>query len=376
MTRDGQFFPIRVSSKFAICGLPLTVDSYRTCSFGCRYCFANERVIMPIAQEALRSADVGALRRKLVKIFERGEVNQDDFLGNLIFDKITWHFGGLSDPFQPCEARLGVTKAITELARQYGITILYSTKTDTVDWSYLDPDFHAFQLSITNTQDRRDIEPNVPAFQDRHRFYRELKDRGFKVGIRLQPFIPGVTGISIIEAFHDADYYSIEGLKLVPQNREQRQELLKLTGLQPSDFTQMGLLNIKPHIRERLYRPIISELDARGIPYSIADNDMHHISKSSCCCGSPLIRRSTTFNNTALYFAHGDYSKDMVLSKLGKYADCRANHLFTSNRQEGLKTVRDFITARFGRESSPFSKKFLYGHRENGQTSLDEGGMT
>ena len=41
-----KFEGLNVSSKFGICGLPLRIDSYKTCSFGCRYCFANGRKIM------------------------------------------------------------------------------------------------------------------------------------------------------------------------------------------------------------------------------------------------------------------------------------------------------------------------------------------
>lgn len=40
------FIPIAVSSKFAICGVPIRLDSYKTCSFGCKYCFAENRKIM------------------------------------------------------------------------------------------------------------------------------------------------------------------------------------------------------------------------------------------------------------------------------------------------------------------------------------------
>lgn len=39
------FNPLNVSSKFAICGLPIRVDTYKNCSFGCKYCFSNSRVI-------------------------------------------------------------------------------------------------------------------------------------------------------------------------------------------------------------------------------------------------------------------------------------------------------------------------------------------
>jgi DNA repair photolyase len=39
------FNPLNVSSKFAICGLPIRVDTYKNCGFGCSYCFANNRVV-------------------------------------------------------------------------------------------------------------------------------------------------------------------------------------------------------------------------------------------------------------------------------------------------------------------------------------------
>lgn len=41
-----KFNILSVSSKFAICGLPLRVDTYKTCSFACKYCFSNCRKIM------------------------------------------------------------------------------------------------------------------------------------------------------------------------------------------------------------------------------------------------------------------------------------------------------------------------------------------
>ena len=46
-----KFIPLNVSSKFAICGVPLRVDTYKTCSFGCKYCFANYRKIMEFEKE-------------------------------------------------------------------------------------------------------------------------------------------------------------------------------------------------------------------------------------------------------------------------------------------------------------------------------------
>jgi len=35
------FNPISFSSKIGICGLPIRLDTYKTCSFSCKYCFSN-----------------------------------------------------------------------------------------------------------------------------------------------------------------------------------------------------------------------------------------------------------------------------------------------------------------------------------------------
>ena len=46
-----KFAPLAVSSKFAICGLPIRMDTYKYCTFGCKYCFSNNRKIMEIEKE-------------------------------------------------------------------------------------------------------------------------------------------------------------------------------------------------------------------------------------------------------------------------------------------------------------------------------------
>ena len=43
-----KFNALTVSSKIGACGLPLRMDSYRTCAFGCNYCFSNNRVLRKI----------------------------------------------------------------------------------------------------------------------------------------------------------------------------------------------------------------------------------------------------------------------------------------------------------------------------------------
>lgn len=355
-----KFNPLNVSSKFAICGLPLRVDTYKTCSFNCVYCFSNNRKIMEF-EKNLQIGNIDYVKKKLDKIFNKNIVGEDNFLDNLIKDRITWHAGGMSDPFQPIEKKYKITKQLIDITNEYGIDILFSTKGDSVYDCDINNNLHTFQISITNIENRIDIEPNVPDINKRIDFYKKLKQDGFKVGIRVQPFIPNVTKTDIIEVFKDADYFTIEGIKLVPQNKEQKDYLCSVLNLDLGDFTQMGLLNLKPEIRINLYKDFIEKLEKYNIPYSIADNDLHDLSKSGCCCGDVLAKKTTTFNNTYLINKYGiDYNIENVFCNLGKYSNCKCNFLFTSNRQEGCVNIKEFYEKRFNRKSSPFSPMFLY----------------
>ena len=355
-----MFNSLNVSSKFAICGLPIRVDTYKNCTFGCEYCFANCRKIMEFGKE-FQIGNIKQIERLLHKIFDLKEVNKENLLEVLISQKITWHCGGMSDPFQPIEKEIGITKQLINLSNKYEIPILFSTKSNTVYDCNINPKLHTFQLSITNIYNRKDIEPNVPNIDSRYEFYKNLKNKGFKVGIRIQPFLPNITDLELVKMFKDADNFTLEGIKIVPQNKEHKEYILKTLNLNKEDFTQMGLLNLKPTIRLKMYEPFINYFKENNISFSIADNDLHYIGTNKCCCGDKLVTKSTNFNNTAMLIKYGEkYTINDINNELGDCANCKCNHLFTSNRQEGCKTIKEFYEKRFNRKSSPFSPKFQY----------------
>lgn len=365
------FNPLNVSSKFAICGLPIRVDTYKNCGFGCKYCFSNNRKVCEFDKQ-LQIANLTTLKRKLDNIFNKGKIKNTNFLDTLIEDGITWHCGGMSDPFQPVENKYHITKQMIDICNEYNISILFSTKSNTVYGADIRPDIHTFQLSVSNTDDMKSIEPNVPSIDSRLAFFKDLKSKGFKVGIRIQPFIPNISTLKIVEMFKDADNFTLEGIKLVPQNKEHKDYLIDILGLNKEDFTQMGLLNLKPEIRLDMYKPFIKYFIANNIPFSIADNDLHYIGTNSCCCGDMLVKKSTSFNNTAMIKKYGeDYAKEQLDEELFNSGcrDCRCNQLFTSNRQEGCVTVQEFYDKRFYRKSSPFSPEFQY-KKEQCQISM------
>ena len=356
------FNPLSISSKYAICGLPLRLDTYKFCTFGCKYCFSNYRKVCEF-EKTIQVANPQTLKRMFEKIFNKAEINETNLLDKLLSQRITLHCGGMSDPFQPCEKKLGITKQTIDICNEYEQHILFSTKSDTTYSVNIRPDLHTFQLSVTHLTNDKRIESNVTPIEKRIEFYRKLKRDGFKVGIRIQPFIPGITTDEIIDVFHDADHFTIEGLKMVPQSHEQREYLLKLLNLESSDFTCRGLLNLKPELRLKLYEPLLQKLNERHLSYSIADNDLRYIGNNRCCCGDSLVEKSTDFNTTALIMDCGKcYSQDVLNKRLKVcgISDCKASCYVTSNRTKGCTTVQDFYDYGFDKKSSPFSPKFTY----------------
>ena len=96
-------------------------------------------------EKTLQVANVDSIEKRLHRIFIEKSVNQDNFLDCLITNGITWHFGGMSDPFQPVNKRLHITNYIVDVCNKYNISILFSTKSDTIHNANVRPDLHAFQ---------------------------------------------------------------------------------------------------------------------------------------------------------------------------------------------------------------------------------------
>ena len=87
MEKFKKFNCLNVSSKFAICGLPLRVDTYKTCSFGCTYCFSNCRKIMEF-EKNLQIGNIKQLEKTLKRVYDDEIVKDDNFLDMLLQEKI------------------------------------------------------------------------------------------------------------------------------------------------------------------------------------------------------------------------------------------------------------------------------------------------
>ena len=360
------FNPISFSSKIGICGLPIRLDTYKDCTFLCKYCFSNGNAFGNKGKN-IQIGSTRAVKMRLDKIFIRHEIEKYSFLDYLIEKGYTWHCGGMSDPFQPLEKTVQATKKIIDITNDYNIHILFSTKSDTYYNCNLTPNLHNFQLSITNLNNNKEIQPNVPDIESRYKFFNQLKEKGFKVGIRIQPFIPGITTLDIVKKFKQADHFTLESIKIVPSNWQQRSYIPKLTNLTEDDFQTKGLMNVKPELKLQWYQPFIEYFEKNKLSYSIADNDLHDLGNNNCCCGDALVfSKSTPFNNTHLLHTIGlDYTLDDIIKAIDKegLSNCDFRQHFTRAGKDRY-ILKDYFAEKFSSSKNPLSPKFLYNKKQ------------
>lgn len=147
-------------------------------------------------------------------------------------------------------------------------------------------------------------------------------------------------------------------------HKEYRQKLTELLNIPISDFKFSGLYNLKSELKLKYYKPFIEKLELYNIPFSIADNDLRSISKSKCCCGDVLIKKSTDFNTTALLKKYGsDYSLQNVYEEIGCYGDCSCKSL----KQLPFKTASFCL-----HKINPFNKDYRGPESKNAASPLKQ----
>jgi DNA repair photolyase len=172
-----------------------TVNPYRGCAMGCRYCYAaytHEYLGLEAAGSfhstiyAKSFAPEETLRR-LVAVARRGE-------------RIA--LGTATDPYQPGETELGVTRRFLECATQVrGLRLGITTKGAIIlrDLDLLARIHRRGHLSVQvslNSLDApllRRIEPWAPPPEVRLEVLRRLALAGLRVGLSLSPILPAIT---------------------------------------------------------------------------------------------------------------------------------------------------------------------------------------
>jgi len=201
-----------------------TINPYRGCEFGCRYCYARYthefmemRDGMEFEQKIYVKQHAASLLRR-----ELRRVKPDEAIA----------LGTATDPYQPAERRYEVTRTILEefaLHRSYELGIVTKSNLIVRDLDLLKEVAKTNRLSVhvtvttLNVELARILEPRAPRPDLRLDAVRILSQAGLRVGLSCSPVVPGITdspkdleGLIHAAADAGADYVFANPLFLKP----------------------------------------------------------------------------------------------------------------------------------------------------------------
>ncbi|HVB86664.1 MAG TPA: radical SAM protein [Candidatus Dormibacteraeota bacterium] len=197
--RGAEYFLLPVRSILNECHserVPFrwTVNPYRGCEFGCRYCYARYT-------HEYMDLDGGDFESKIYVKQNAGALVERDLDSEKIWGEHI-AIGTATDPYQPAEREFGATRAILEkMAQREGLSLSITTKSDQVvkDIDLLkrvsERSSLTVNVTITTVRTRlaRMLEPRAPRPDLRLAAVRKLRDAGISTGVFAMPILPGLT---------------------------------------------------------------------------------------------------------------------------------------------------------------------------------------
>jgi len=171
-----------------------TINPYRGCEFGCRYCYAR------YTHEFMEMRDGIEFEQKIYVKQHAADLLRYDLRRVKPHESIA--LGTATDPYQPAERRYEVTRGILdEFARHRGFELGIVTKSTLLvrDLDLLKRVAQSNKLSIhvtittLNTGLARILEPRAPRPDLRLDAVAALAQAGLRVGISCSPVVPGIT---------------------------------------------------------------------------------------------------------------------------------------------------------------------------------------
>ena len=168
-----------------------TVNPYRGCEFGCKYCYAR------YAHEFMELRDPELFERKIYAKQFHASCFRDE-LRRLKTGETIW-IGTATDPYQPAERRFRITRGMLDVfAGERGFELGITTKSDLIarDSELLAriarKNGVSVHLTITTLDEglARILEPRAPRPGLRVAAVRKLTEAGVRVGVLAHPMMP------------------------------------------------------------------------------------------------------------------------------------------------------------------------------------------
>ena len=296
----------RWTGEIADCSLPMTLDTYSNCSFGCVYCFSQYQRGIGGGKDSYFAKEVKCINVEKVKRIFSGEDTKSQF-AEYVKTRRPIQYGGLSDQFDGFERKYGKTYELLKYLREINYPICFSTK---AAWVFHDPKYRElfkgadnwnvkFSIITLDEADAKAIEVGVPT--PRERLAAMHEDSTLSKGgatLRLRPFIIGVsdkTYLDLIREAHAAgatavttEFFCLE-MRSINQAKEHYQIISNRCGFDIVDFYRKhsggsGYLRLNRKIKEPYIMAMKKLCAELGMRFYVSDAHFKECSDNCCCC--------------------------------------------------------------------------------------------
>ncbi|MBN2852225.1 MAG: radical SAM protein [Clostridia bacterium] len=169
-------------------GNDFNMNLYKGCLHGCIYCDSRSLCyqIENFDQVRIKKDAISIIESQLKTIRQKGVVGT----------------GSMSDPYNPFEKNLGLTRQALVLLHKYGFGTGIATKSHLVtrdidilsDIQEKSPVIVCVTVTSSDNQISKLIEPNVSLSSERLDAIRQLSEKGVFCGLLMMPLLPMITG--------------------------------------------------------------------------------------------------------------------------------------------------------------------------------------
>lgn len=376
----------RWTGEIADCSLPLTLDTYSNCSFGCVYCFSQYQRGIGKGKEEYKNKIVKCINVDKVKKIFSGEDTKSQFY-KYVKDKRPIQYGGLSDQFDGYEKKYGQTYELLKYLREIDYPICFSTKSA---WVFHDEKYRElfkgadnwnvkFSIITLNEEKAKKIEVGVPTPRQRLDAMKEWTSLN-KGGatLRLRPFIPGVSSEDYEELIREAhkagatavttEFFCLE-MRSINQAREHYKTISECCGFDIVDFYRKhssgtGYLRLNRKVKEKYIKDMKRICDELGMRFYVSDAHFKECSHNCCCCAL----------NKNWDYSRGNFAAALQIAKkcgTVKWADIEKDMYFLDfqfNAAEGFNTNSSENRAKFSDMTMKDYLHYLWNNPKMGQS--------
>ena len=171
-----------------------TINPYRGCEFACKYCYAR------YTHEFMEMREGVEFERKIYAKQHAAELLRQELRRVKPGEQIA--LGTATDPYQPIERKLEITRAILmEFARHSGFDLGIVTKSSLIirdievirEVASRNHVSVSFTVTTTDADLARILEPRAPRPDLRLEALHKLRDAGIDAGVICAPVLPGIT---------------------------------------------------------------------------------------------------------------------------------------------------------------------------------------